>query len=407
MPFDPHHIMIADWCDVGNVTMNILPDDVLLGVFDYYVDEATDVEGWRTLVHVCRQWRNAVFGSPRCLHLRIVCTSESHVREKPDVWPRLPIVVSGYCDSMTSLDNFKAALEQRDRVCQIELIVNAREIPVKDVFAALEKPFPALTDIHLSQWPYLPESSSSFLDPFKFLGGSSNLRSLSLGGIAVPLLTVLLGHYMGLNHLHLHDIPHYMSQTPGTMATALSAMTGLETLSLRFKSQSRAYLGNQASQHPLPRPVIPSLLSFDFEGDSEYLEALVARIDTPVLSRLGITIFYQPTFDTTQLPRFLSRIPKMQEFDKACVKLDHPEVWIDFPSSDYNALRLGYHPMSQNVVFYLSLGSLASLQSPSYAGIPLHLCVSKSATTPVGPRRERPMAGTSSAVRCSEYSSPF
>jgi hypothetical protein len=132
-----------------------------------------------------------------------------------------------------------------------------------------------------------------------------------------------------------------MSHTPDTMATALSAMTGLETLSLRFKSQSRAYLVNQASLHPLPRCVIPSLLCFDFEGDSVYLEALVARIDTPVLGRLGITIFYQDTFDTTQLLWFLSRIPKMQEFDKARVKLDKPEVWIDFSSSDFSALRLG------------------------------------------------------------------
>jgi hypothetical protein len=339
MPFDPHPIMIADRCDVGNVTMNVLPDDVLLGVFDCYVGEATDVEGWHTLVHVCRQWRNVVFGSPRRLHLRIVCTNKSRVRKRLDIWPRLPIVVSGYCDSMTSLNNFKAALEHSDRVCQIELMVNAGRIPVKDVFAALEKPFPALIDLHLSQWPYF--GVSSYLNSFKFLGGSNHLRSLSLGGIAIPVFRMVLRSSMDLNNLHLHDISCYMSHKPDTMATALSALTGLETLSLRFESKFPAYLGNQASLHPLPRSVIPSLLCFDFEGDSEYLEALVARIDTPVLGRLGITIFYQHTLDTTQLLWFLSRIPKMQEFDKARVKLDNPEVWIDFSSSDFSALRFG------------------------------------------------------------------
>lgn len=317
------------------MTIDALPDDVLLSVFECYLDEATDVEGWRTLVHVCRRWRNVVFGSPRSLHLRIACTSKSPVREKLDVWPRLPIVVSGYCESMTCLDNFKAALEHSDRVCQIELMVNPRQIPVKDIFAALEKPFPALTDLDLSQWPfsYMP----TYHDPFKFLVGSGHLRSLSLGGIAIPQFPALLASTMNLNNLHFHDA-QYGYFTPDAMATALSALTSLETLSLRFVSdQSYA----RESRHPLPRSVIPSLLCFDFEGRGEFLEALVARIDTPVLGRLGITIFRQPTFDTTQLLWLLSRIPKMQELDKARVKLDNPEVWIDFSSSDLSALRLG------------------------------------------------------------------
>ena len=98
--------------------------------------------------------------SLRRLHLRITCTSKSHVKEKLDAWPRLPIVVSGYCDSMTFLDNFKAALEHSDRICQIELMVNVRQIPVKDIFAALEKPFPALTDLDLSVAIFLYDKRS-------------------------------------------------------------------------------------------------------------------------------------------------------------------------------------------------------------------------------------------------------
>jgi hypothetical protein len=145
--------MIADWCDVGKVTINVLPDDVLLGIFDCYVDEATKVEAWHTPVRVCRRWRGAVLGSPRRLNLRIACTTKTSVREKLDVWPRLPIVVSGDCDSMLSVDNIKA-----------------------DIFAALEKPFPVLTDLDLSsQWPVIRLSVDP--DPLKFLGGSTHLRS--------------------------------------------------------------------------------------------------------------------------------------------------------------------------------------------------------------------------------------
>ena len=316
------------------MSIDVLPDDVLLSIYDYYVGEATDVEGWRTLVHVCRRWRNVVFGSPRRLHLRVAWTNKSHVREKLDVLPRLPIVVSGNCDTIACLENIKAALEHSDRVCQIELMINQQQIPREDVLVALDKPFPALTDLDLSLCP------TSYPELLKSLGASRHLRSLSLGGIGIPQFPALLAFSVDLNSLHLHDIPHYRYLTPDTTATALSGLTGLETLSLRFKSFQTDH---QESHHLLPRSVLLSLICFDYEGVSEYLEALVARIDTPVLERLGITFFRQPTFHTTQLLWFLSRIPEMQELDKARMKLANPEVWIEFSSSDFSlsALRLG------------------------------------------------------------------
>ena len=64
--------------------MTILTDDVLLYVFDFYL-EASKVEAWHTLVHVCRRWRNIVFGSPRRLNLQIACTNKSRARELLDV----------------------------------------------------------------------------------------------------------------------------------------------------------------------------------------------------------------------------------------------------------------------------------------------------------------------------------
>lgn len=236
-------------------------------------------------------------------------------------------------------------------------MVHAGQISVKEILEALEKPFPALTDLDLSPWPfsYIP----TYLEPFKFLMGSGHLRSLSLGGIAIPQFPALLASSKDLNNLHFHDA-HYGYLKPDAMATALSALTSLETLSLRFASgQSLADLGNQESQHPLPRSVIPSLLCFDFEGVGKYLEALVARIDTPVLGRLGITISGQATFNTTQLLWLLSRIPKMQELDNARVKLDNFDVWIDFSSHDLSALRLGissYQPERQFPCLVRSFG---------------------------------------------------
>jgi hypothetical protein len=52
----------------GNVTIGTLPDDVLLEVFCFYMDQSQDIEGWIMLVHVCQSWRNIVFASPRRLN---------------------------------------------------------------------------------------------------------------------------------------------------------------------------------------------------------------------------------------------------------------------------------------------------------------------------------------------------
>ena len=78
------HAKNANRCDIGRMTINILPEDVLLVIFDCYVaeaDEDENFEGWQALVHVCQKWRNVVFQSPLRLHLRILCSTETPVRE--------------------------------------------------------------------------------------------------------------------------------------------------------------------------------------------------------------------------------------------------------------------------------------------------------------------------------------
>ena len=79
---------------VVRATIDMLPDVPLIEIFDFYVDEAP--EAWSTLVHVCRTWRNLVFGSPRRLNFRLYCSIRTQVREKLDVWPNLPIFVENY-----------------------------------------------------------------------------------------------------------------------------------------------------------------------------------------------------------------------------------------------------------------------------------------------------------------------
>src|SRR6266576_1337516 len=84
----------ANWYDViGRVTTYMLPDLVLLEIFHFYVGQTASVSVWQTLVHVCRKWRNIVFGSPRRLHLQLMSSNETPVRETLNVWPSLPIIM--------------------------------------------------------------------------------------------------------------------------------------------------------------------------------------------------------------------------------------------------------------------------------------------------------------------------
>src|SRR6266852_944202 len=183
-----------------------LPDEVLLEIFDFYIisyegshilsDEfkkATDA--WQTLVHVCRQWRNLVLGSPRRLNLQLFCTHDTPARDTLDIWPALPLIVKCYLDPTSGTDNIIAALGQSNRVCKV-VLWNIAGWQLEQVSAAMKVPFPELTDLRLRLWsdgetpPAIPDS---------FLGGSApRLRIFSLSGITFPTLPKQL---LFANHL--------------------------------------------------------------------------------------------------------------------------------------------------------------------------------------------------------------
>ena len=131
------------------IPIDILPDDVLLAIFDLYVDGAQvakkGVQAWQTLVHVCRRWRSVIFGSPRRLNLQLVCTTETPVRDTLDVWPPLPLLIHGSDYPTPGVDNIIAALERSHCVCQINLGILGSEL--EKVSAAMQEPFPKLTHL--------------------------------------------------------------------------------------------------------------------------------------------------------------------------------------------------------------------------------------------------------------------
>ena len=311
----------------------MLPDDALLSIFEFCANEEETrlQQVWQTLVHVCRQWRSLVFGSPRSLNLQLLCTSRTPARDMLDLWPPLPLVIRSYYIlgpyAIQNVDNIVAVLEHRNRVCQI-YIEDISSSHLEKVCAAMEEPFPELT--HLTLWSY---EKPMAVVPNSFLGGSAPLlQYLWLDGIPFPGLPKLHLSSTHLTDLRLKQIPHSGYISPEAIATALSTLTSLSIFYLEF--QSPLSLPDRATRRPPPskRFVLPVLIDFGFKGVDEYLEDLVVRIDAPLLKRLGITFFNQILFDTPQLIQFISRTSALRVHETARIIFEDDAATIELLS---------------------------------------------------------------------------
>jgi hypothetical protein len=332
----------------------MLPDIALLEIFDFYMYGAW-TEAWQMLVHVCRKWRDVVFGSPRRLNLLLSCTARKPVKAMLDVWSLFPIVVWDTGHRMCSVDNIIAALEHNNRVCRIELL-RVSSWQLEKVVAAMREPFPVLSRLQLES-----EDEMAFVIPDSFLGGSApRLRSLVLDYIPFPRLPKLLLSATHLVHIHLLNIPHSGYISPEAMVTCLSVLTRLEILWLLFESPRSRPRWRSRRPPPRTRTPLPALTQFEFKGVSEYLEDLVAQIDAPLLDNLKITFFHQLIFDTPHLAQFISRTPKLKAHDEAHVIFSDSDVWVTLPFSRRLELRISCRQSDWQ------LSSLAQICSSSF-----------------------------------------
>ena len=301
------------------MTIDILPEEVLLEIFHLYVNptRTCDVEEWCTLVHVCRKWRNIVLESPVRLNLRIRCHPAKPVKEKLDIWPTLPIVVGQYKENWEpkwGVVNVTEALEQNNRVCQIGLR-GAPTCQMEEFLAAMHKPFPVLTDLYLDS-----NRQTEPVDPDLFLGGSAPcLRSLQLVSIPSPGLPKLLSSATQLADLRLFNISRSGYISPEAMVSCVSALTRLEALILKFKSPESFPISKHRPTSPPTRSVLSALTQLQFNGINEYLEDLMVRIDAPLLDNLAISLPHQFIPDTSQLAQFISHTPKLKGYNEARV----------------------------------------------------------------------------------------
>ena len=161
------------------------------------------IEGWQSLVHVCRRWRSLVLRSPRLLNLQLYCTPKTPAMDTLDIWPPLPLIVAGNMALSSGTDNVTATLGQSNRVCQVSLWGLA-DWQLGKILAAMQVPFPELTDLRLS---LDDETLPAIPVPDLFLDGSARrLQMLILFGIPFPGLARLL-----LSAHHLPCLPVSMS----------------------------------------------------------------------------------------------------------------------------------------------------------------------------------------------------
>ena len=360
------------------MSIDMLPDDVLLEIFDFCVNEDPDedlhdedfkkaAEKWQTLVHVCRRWRSVVFGSPRRLNLQLVCTSETPARDTLDVWPSLPLLIRDSDHPTEGMDDFIAVLEHSNRVVKIDLH-NVNDPDLETVLAAMRVPFLELTDLML----HSDDGMVSVL-PDSFLGGSApRLQILWLDRIPFPGLLKLLLSATNLVTLRLCRIPHSGYFSPEAIVTALSTLTTLDHLVIQFENPQSCPDWESRRLPPPNRFVLPVLTYFWFKGVCEYLEDLVIRIDTPRLNKLYITLFNQIVFDTPQFAQFISRSPTLETFEKALVIFEHNAARVNLSSPQISGfgrlkvripcMELDWQVSSMEQVFALCLPPLSTLE---------------------------------------------
>ena len=235
-----------------------------------------------------------------------------------DFLPRFPIVVCVSSNSLYSrtvaVENVIAALERRCRTSQIFMSdIPPSELP--KLIAVMNKPYPILTTFSLMTTAYdsvLPET---------FLGGSApSLRSFTLAGSHFPTFPQFILSSTHIVHLSLSRIGYI---SPEVMASCLATLPKLSS----FRIRSRSPLPHTFQKHTphLTCAVLPALTRFSFHGFSQYFEALVSHMDTPILKQLSITFFIS-ALEIPRLHGFVNRIESLGPFGRADMEVSDGKI---------------------------------------------------------------------------------
>lgn len=314
--------------NIANISLvppiHILDEDALLNVFyilgldiaDIYDDVVFQakwnrVRWWYKPAQVCRRWRNLILASPVRLDLHLVCTYGTPVADMLAHSSPLPLVID-YLDidrerTAEDDDGILLALQHCDRVRRIGLVVSATNL--LRPLLAMHKRFPILERVFVRS---RTGDQTYLVVPEAFQAPC--LRGLVLSCASLPRGLPLLLTSTGLVILVLECIPPSSYFPPRHLLARLSSLTQLKTLSIGFTYPAPVDdVERQLSYtQSVAQVILPNLRSLFLHGGNAYLEALLARMNTPQLEIIHVWYFHQFVFNLPHLSRFASSIKKPQ-----------------------------------------------------------------------------------------------
>ena len=286
---------------------------------------------WQHLVRVCERWRQIIYASPKYLDLYFYCSNRYRFKKTLRRWPAFPLILD-YCIACDDMDGEQddliAALGHRERVQHIDITMTSED-SMDGVGSALAKHFPLLTYLCLFADPRDERDRPCFL--LSLLGGSAPcLQHLRIQGIIFPDLPSFLPSAPNLLSLDINNIPPYSYVSPQEMVRGLTTLTKLRALGITYSADElRGYGKTEGRPDPI-HAVLPALTELEFEGDSEYLEDFVSRIDAPRLDELSVRIEHYEQGVRTRLSQFIDRTNlKLAQFRHAQVILDHDYTFVE------------------------------------------------------------------------------
>jgi hypothetical protein len=200
-------------------------------------------------------------------------------------------------------DNILLGLQQHDRVRQIDLQAPSSSLHMW--LKLMNKQFSGLRDLTLS------ESSTTIEETYLMLPETlqaPDLRRLTLHGIGLPTGVPLLSSAISLSTLTLTRIGASCYFPPRHLVTQLRGLPHLEELSIGFAIPIPLPSSEgELLPTPIPPVILPALMQLTFRGVDVYLDNLVAQINTPLLERLSLTLFFDLTFTLENLTEFIHR----------------------------------------------------------------------------------------------------
>ncbi|KAI0275788.1 hypothetical protein BGY98DRAFT_1188227 [Russula aff. rugulosa BPL654] len=254
-----------------NLTINRLPDEVLLEIFDSYRQNIHPYDHhwrrkyvWLDLAHVCRRWRAVIFASSSRLDLKITVGPKKpgHIETILRLSSPLPIFIEYkylFGDiTGSALWRMRAALRHRDRVREIYIDgLGVSGVGFGKFIRATNHQFPALESLIL----YFPRDHEQKFQPH-FSEDQINQNSSSTANAAI-----------------------FDSSQESLLLACLQGMQCLRSLNLITPGVLRDSHWRPASQHSTPKDIVPllNLSRFHYSGPTIFLNNLMSGLSAPSL----------------------------------------------------------------------------------------------------------------------------